>query len=144
MGKLRFTTPASRFAQALGAFCTESPDPDMCWRWLETEDDQLQEWVIDHLRFEWMQGIEAIDAARAVSDTPVEGDPTHLSRTEEQLLRRLKCGPLEIEPHPDGGWRFMVFEKGLSTNPISGLLENGYCGNDNGRLFILDEAAAAL
>lgn len=87
-------TYSARFREALGVLCTETPALDMCRAWLDTDDENLQEWVLNHARLDWAQGIGVIDCARGLADAPEEGCPEHVSLGVERLLRAVAASPL--------------------------------------------------
>jgi hypothetical protein len=64
-----------RFTQIVTMLCDQRPPPELVSAWLnpDAEDIRLQLWVIEHMRERWAQGIELLDAAHAIADTPAEG-----------------------------------------------------------------------
>lgn len=85
---------SARFREALGVLCTDTPALTMCRAWLESDDESLQEWVLNHARLEWAQGIGIIDAARVMANQPDEGRAELVSHEVELLLRAADAAPL--------------------------------------------------
>ena len=68
------TTYAQRFIAALALLCDSEPSQDLCEQWLAGTSENLQEWVVSHVRAEWATGIGAIEAAQHLADNPNEGE----------------------------------------------------------------------
>lgn len=85
-----------RFAEALGTLCTQTPALHMCRAWLESDDEQLQEWVLEHMRVSWATGIGTIDTARLLAEQVEEGRPELVSAGVELLLRHIASSPLPM------------------------------------------------
>jgi hypothetical protein len=80
-------TYTSRFIESLGVLCSQTPEPAMCRACLESEDESLQEWVLEHMRVDWVMGIGTTDAARFLADQVEEGRPELVTHGVEQLCR---------------------------------------------------------
>lgn len=94
MSSSAIVTYSRRFQDALGTLCTDTPPIDMCRAWLDADDESLQEWVLNHSRLEWAQGIGVIDAARVLADQSEEGRPELVTQGVERLLRAVRTEPL--------------------------------------------------
>lgn len=93
-----------RFREALSFLCVKAPPLDMCVAWLESDNERLQEWVLEHMKNDWATGIGTIDTARFMAEQVEEGRVELVSHGVERLLRRLQSGPLPVEKHRNGSW----------------------------------------
>lgn len=70
------TTWIQRFSNVIARFCADRPPVSLVSAYFGSEDSTaLQDWVNLHLQPDaaWAQGIEIIDAAERLADTPAEG-----------------------------------------------------------------------
>jgi hypothetical protein len=78
-------TYTERFATALAALCTARPPMSMCADWIcDPDSEELQQWVLTHMRLEWAQGIGLIDAAHQAAQHCEEGRPELTSIEDDQ------------------------------------------------------------
>lgn len=122
--QLALSTYTQRFRDALGLLCTDAPPLELCVAWLESEDEGLQEWVIDHLRCSWATGIGTIDAARFMAEQTEEGRVELLSHGAERVLRHLQCHPINVSWRR-GRWVADDCPAGLRQDDIAQTLSDG-------------------
>lgn len=79
------TTWPQRFTQALTVLCGEAPPVATAIAWFEPGCDSIEllDWVGEHCRLSWAQGIVAIEAAEMLANAPEEG-AGHVGRTSQQ------------------------------------------------------------
>ncbi|MFK4705613.1 hypothetical protein ABIC83_002452 [Roseateles asaccharophilus] len=119
-----FTT---RFADAIGLLCTETPSIELCREWLDDRSDDLQEWVIDRLRLSWAQGIGVIDAARLLAGEAEEGRPEFLTERGEVVARHLAAsGPIAVV-FKRNKWRAPQVPEGMIEHDIISFMSSGLC-----------------
>lgn len=66
--RLARMTAFDRFYEVLAVQCTAPPPLDMAREWWAKGDDQLQQWVQNYQRFDWMEAIEILDLAQVAAE----------------------------------------------------------------------------
>lgn len=67
------TTWLQRFQQSLTILCGgREPPEDLCRRWQDEVDNDLQDWVPKESLPPWATGIGTIEAAEAMANSPIE------------------------------------------------------------------------
>ena len=86
------TTYLERFVDALGLLCRKVPPQALCEAWLNHESEDLQEWVVNHLRKHWASGIGTIEAAQCMANVPAEGEnhEGYLEDTERSRAQNME------------------------------------------------------
>lgn len=117
------TTWEQRFCDVIARFCNGYPPDDYIAGWFtSSEDGRLQDWVNENIMpgAMWAQGIELIDAAERLADTPSESD-NHSARTERFHASqpgfpmpdlRTQCPNCDA---PSGTWREVPNSHGVMT-----------------------------
>lgn len=102
------TTWVVRFQQAI-TLLTDGllpPPEDMIRAWFTTDNEELQRWAAGHAkRLPWAQGIEIIDAAERLADTPDESG-LHEPRPADFVRPTVRRVVNEIGPAPETRYGF--------------------------------------
>jgi hypothetical protein len=122
---------SARFAEALGVLCTEAPPLAMCIAWLDASNEDLQEWVLNHVRLSWAQGIETIDAARNIAERCEEGRPELLSYGEELAARSLAVAPVQLRYGVRKGWTVVDCPDNLRGEDVLALMRSKFAVRDD-------------
>tara|TARA_B100001105_G_scaffold12875_1_gene9431 strand:+ start:1591 stop:2070 length:480 start_codon:yes stop_codon:yes gene_type:complete len=94
--QLAIITYTRRFHEALRLLCTETPPLELCVAWLESDDDRLQEWVLEHTKTDWATGIGTIDSAHFMADQVEEGRAEIVAHGVERVMRHLQREPIDV------------------------------------------------
>lgn len=88
-----------RVSHALALLCDEPPPMDLVQLWLdldeswvESDEDNLQDWVSNHARLPWSMGITVIEASITLARSPNEGLITDIEREASE-----RCSPLPAD-----------------------------------------------
>ena len=115
-----------RFRETLGMLCSQTPPHELCVAWLESDDERLQEWVLEHMKSNWATGIGTIDAARfmADNDQAEEGRKELVSYGVERVLRHLLLEPISVR-RLRGRWGAVPCPPGLQQDSIRHAIDEG-------------------
>jgi hypothetical protein len=122
--QLAIITYTQRFRESLRLLCTDTPPLELCVAWLESDDERLQEWVLEHMKSDWATGIGTIDAARFMAEQVEEGRDELVSHGVERVLRHLQREPIAIS-HRRGRWVADVCPAGLQQDDIRQTIFDG-------------------
>jgi hypothetical protein len=117
-------TYTQRFQEALGLLCTKTPPLELCAAWLESGDEGLQSWVLEHMKSEWATGIGTIDAARFMAEQVEEGRDELVSHGVERVLRHLQREPIAMSRRR-GRWVVDSCPAGLRQEDINQAVHDG-------------------
>lgn len=126
---------SNRVAEVLSLLCIHAPSLSAVREWLFSEDEYLQEFVIDYSRVGWAMGIGTIDAARILAEQVEEGRPELISEGVERLLRAVMAGEVVVR-RVRSSWRLTTPPRRVSDLDLSDALSDNLLAVD-GKMLVL-------
>ena len=75
-----------RFTLALHHICGECPPSHLVEDWILHRNEDLQEWVLNSTIPWWVMGIGVIEAAMAMANAPIDGEPDKIKYEESEMI----------------------------------------------------------